>query len=201
MRRHFNKLIVIGGILVLTVAGGSAAFALPSIAKAHAQAVVNKANTNSNSNKSTTNAGQANSQARLMVAKLKVCQNREKTISNIMARIRTRAQNQITLFSGIATRVENFYTKQGKTLSNYNQLVAAVDTAKATASANFNIMSAHGSFSCGANDPKGTVTAFQGYLKTEINDLQNYRTSVKNLIVGVASANGTTVSDSSTSST
>jgi hypothetical protein len=114
-----------------------------------------------------------------------------------MTRIDTRAQNQITLFSTIATRVENFYTKQGKTLSNYTQLVAAVNTSQAQATSNFATVKSSSTFNCSSSNPKGMVTTFQGYLKTEISDLKNFKTAVKNLIVGVASANGVSVSASS----
>ena len=57
-------------------------------------------------------------------------------------------------------------------------------------------MNSSGTFSCSLSNPKGMVTSFQGYLKTEITDLQNYRLAVKNLIVAVASANGISVSTS-----
>lgn len=45
--------------------------------------------------------------------------------------------------------------------------------------------------------PKGIVNDFQSSLKLEISYLENYRTAVENLIVGVASAQGVTLSASS----
>ncbi len=204
MRKYLSKLGLISSALALAVVSGSTVFALPAQASVHAQATGNTT-TNSTGSSATssheptqaTNA-QANAQTHLATAQLTACKNRETAITNIMTRIDTRAQNQITLFSTIATRVENFYAKQGKTLSNYDQLVAAVSATQTQANADFGTMQTNSTFSCNSSNPKGTVTAFQTYLKTEITDLQNYRTAVKNLIVGVASVNGVTVSNSST---
>lgn len=137
--------------------------------------------------------GQADGQQRLTAAKLKSCQNRQTAISNIMARIADRGQKQLDLFTTIADKVEAFYTKEGKTLSNYDTLVADVNTEKAAAqTAVDGIKSADTGFDCNSSDPKAFVETFQGSLKSEISALQTYRTSVKNLIVGVKSVVGTT---------
>lgn len=141
--------------------------------------------------------GQANGQQRLTDAKLKSCQNRQTAISNIMARIADRGQKQLDLFTTIADRVETFYTKEGKTLNNYDTLVADVNTEKAAAqTAVDSIKSADTGFDCNSSNPKAFVETFQGSLKSEISALQTYRTSVKNLIVGVKSVVGTTSSAS-----
>src|ERR1700757_77598 len=63
-------------------------------------------------------------QTRLADAKLKACQNREKAITNIMSRLADRGQKQLNLFSTIADKVEAFYSAKGKTVSNYDALVA-----------------------------------------------------------------------------
>ena len=213
MQKHFKKLGIVASVLALGAIVSSTTLALPPQANTHAQSatVTHNVNQGSSHGLSTTNqntnnssqqsGGQVNAQTHLAVGQLKACQNRESAVNNIMSRIDTRAQNQINLFSTIATRVENFYVKQGNTLANYNQLVLAVNTAKSNAEADFGTLSSGSTFSCTANNPKGVVNAFQGYLKTEISDLQTFRTSVKNLIVGVASANGTTVSTSNQSQT
>lgn len=204
MRKHVNRLGFIGSTLALVIVSGSGVFALPAQASVHAQSSVNNttpASTDTTTTGTGSTAGQSDGQARLDAAKLRVCQNRETAINNIMSRINTRAQNQLTLFGTIATRVEGFYTSKGKTVSNYDQLVAAIATAKTQATTDLNTLQSNSTFSCSSSDPKGMVTAFQGYLKTEITDLQNYRTAVKNLIVAVASANGETVSNSSQSTT
>lgn len=188
MRKHINKLGLASSVLSLAMVASSAVFALPPQASSHANAA---------SNPGTSQA--ANGQSHLAAAQLNACQHRETSVKNIMTRIDTRAQNQLTLFGTIASRVENFSTTKGKTVANYDQLVASINSAKTQAQTDLSTLQTNSTFSCSANDPKGMVTAFQGYLKTEITDLQNYRTAVKNLIVAVASANGETVSASSQS--
>lgn len=152
-------------------------------------------NSNATSGSSQAADHQAAAQTRLAAAKLKACQNREKAITNIMARISDRGQKQLDLFSTIAARTEAFYTDKGKTLSNYDALVSDVNAKQAAAqSAVSSTDSSGGGFSCDGSDPKGFVNSFKGSLKSEISALQAYRTSVKNLIVGVKSVEGTTSS-------
>lgn len=190
MQKHFRKISLVGTVFALAFAGTSSVMALPAQANVHAQA----SGTATSTGVDQTTTGSTNGQAHLTAARLRACQNRETAINNIMTRIDTRGQNQLTLFGTIATRVENFYTQKGKTLSNYDQLVATVNDAAMKANTDLSTLKTNSTFSCSANDPKGMVTAFQGYLKTEISDLQGYRTAVKNLIVGVAKAQGVTLS-------
>lgn len=209
MNKHITKLGLVSSALILAAIGSTTVFALPSQATVHAQgsasvsgsANASASSSGSGSSKLPTQAvsGKANGSAHMTAGKLRACQNRQNAITNIMTRIDTRAQNQITLFSTIATRVETFYTKQGKTLSNYSQLVAAVNTTQAQATSDFATVKTNSTFSCSSSNPMGMVMSFQGYLKTEISDLKNFKTAVKNLIVGVASANGVSVSASSQS--
>ena len=129
-------------------------------------------------------------QARLEAAKLKACENREARIEAIMARSITRAEKQLALFTTIAERVKAFYAEKGRVVANYDELVAAVDDAKAEAEANLETLKIL-EFDCSAEDPKGDVEAFKLALKSINQDLKDYRTSVKNLIVGVKSAQST----------
>lgn len=136
----------------------------------------------------------ADARGKLATAKLRVCENRQKAITNIMSRIADRGQKQLTLFTTIATRVETFYTDKGKTLSNYDTLVADVNATQAAAqTAVDTIKSASTGFDCNGTDPQGFVSSFKDSLKSEISALQDYRTSVKNLTVGVKSVQSTTV--------
>lgn len=200
MSKHINKLGLIGTALALLWVSGSTVLALPPQANAHAQAANGNAASNSSAGAGQAANGQANGQAHLAAAQLKACQNRQSAINTIISHIDTRAQNQLTLFTTIATRVESFYTSKGKTVSNYDQLLSAISAAKNQAETDLSAMQSNSNFSCSSNDPKGMVSLFQNSLKTEITDLQNYRTAVKNLIVAVASANGVTVSSSNQSS-
>ncbi len=138
---------------------------------------------------------------KLPEVKLKVCQIREKSIDNIMSRIAERGQKQLDLFTTIATRVETFYTTKGKTLSNYDALVADVNAKKAAAQAAVDqVKSDKANFKCDGTDPKGAADSFKNDLKLEISALKDYRTSIKNLIVGVKSVQSTTTSSNSSTS-
>jgi len=136
-----------------------------------------------------------NKENRLSAAKQKVCENRKTKIEAIMQRSITRAGRQITLFDTIATRVEDFYARKGKTLSNYDELVASVNGAKAAAQANLETLKSQVALDCTGTDPKGQVEAFKTALHSVNQDLKTFRTAVKNLIVGVKSVQGTTSSE------
>lgn len=182
--RIFSKLgIAAVGLLAITVVGVSAL-------------AVGAANSHASANAQTQTADPGSQGAtRLADAKLKACQNREKTINNILGRIANRGQKQLDLFTAIATRVKTFYTDKGKILSNYDALVADVDAKKAAAQTTVDTIKATSvTFKCDGTDPKGAVELFKDNLKAEIAALKDYKTAVKNLIVGVKSVQGTTSS-------
>jgi hypothetical protein len=139
---------------------------------------------------------QANRQNRLAANKLRVCEQRKTRITNIMNRAVTRAERQLNLFSTIAERVKTFYTEKGRVVANYAELVAAVDAAKAKAEADIAALKDLEPFACDSDDPKGQAEAFKLALTTVRKDLKDYRTAVKNLIVGVKSANSAATGDS-----
>ena len=199
MRTNIHKLSTAVIALIMVVVGGSTVMALPEQARAHAK----------DASAAATGTSQAvihqqEAKTKLTAAKLKSCQNRQQAIQNIMSRIADRGQKQLTLFTGIATKVENFYTTKGKPLSNYDTLLADVNAKQAAAQSTVDsIKSDSTGFSCDSSDPTGFVNSFKTALKSEILALQDYRTSVKNLIVGVKSVqainadNGNTTGDTS----
>ena len=136
-------------------------------------------------------------QNRLTNAKLKACQARENAI-----KIRSRHLGQLATtmeekFDAIAQRVEDYYTSKvvpsGKTVVNYNALVADIQTKKtAVQTALSQAQTDSTGFSCTGNDPKGQMTQFRKDMQAVIQALKDYRTSIKNLIVAVHSVTGTT---------
>ncbi len=130
-------------------------------------------------------------QHRLDANKLRVCENRKTRVTAIMNRSILRAERQLALFDTIAQRVEAFYVEKGYSVANYDELVAAVTAAKAEAEANLETLKGLEPFDCSSEDPKGQIEEFKLALKSIRKDLKDYRTSVKNLIVGVKSANST----------
>ena len=134
-------------------------------------------------------------QTRLADVKLKVCQQREKTIDNIMTRMGDRGVKQLDVFTKIADRTEVFYDKSGKVLGNYDALVADVNAKKADAKAAVTAaQSTTVTFKCDGTDPKGAASSFKTSLEAQNQALKAYKTAVKDLIVGVKSVQGTTSS-------
>lgn len=184
------KKVIFKHSLIATMAVFSVAMAVPAVTFA-LPARAEEAQTNATENREA-------AQTRLDNVKLKVCQSREKTVNNILARIADRGQKQVDLFTKIADRTEAFYTEKGKTLSNYDALVADVTAKKAAAQTAVDATKATSvTFACDGTDPKGVVSTFQQQMKTQNEALKAYKTAVKNLIVGVKSVQGTTSSDKS----
>ena len=182
-----NSLVATMTVFTFAIAVPIVAAALPARAE-ESQAVAQEKQTTAANKKEM-------AQTRLTDAKLKACQHREKAITNIMARISDRGQKQIDLFDTIATRTETFYKSKGKVLSSYDSLVADVATKKADAQAAVDsTKSKAAEFKCDGTDPKGVASAFKDNLKTQNDALKAYKTSVKNLIVGVKSVQGSTTS-------
>jgi hypothetical protein len=137
--------------------------------------------------------------AKLDEVKLKTCQAREHGINTKLKRMAARGQKQLEVFTNIATRVEAFKTKNNLNVANYDTLVAAVNSQKEAAVAAVDKVNADSAnFSCTSTDPKGVLQAFQADVKAENTALFNYRQAVKNLLVAVKTASGTTDSDKET---
>lgn len=217
MRKQLRNIGLISVALMLSVAGSSMVFDLipqadalrsvpPSVAQPNTANPQQQAPSNSNKQRGVlnsapphTNSAQPSSSNSISTAnKLRACQNRENAINNIMSRIDIRATNQVNLFSKIASRVEAFYTKQGKTVSNYATLVVSITSAKNKALQDLTTLKTNDHFVCNGSNPREAVLSFQGYLKTAISDLKNYKMTVKNLIVAVAAANNLKISGTQT---
>jgi putative heme degradation protein len=127
-------------------------------------------------------------QAKLPDAKLRICKNRQNSVADIMGRINDRGQKQLDLYTKVSERVQKFYTDKGHTLSNYNELVAAVNAQKAAAQAAVDALARDkAGFSCDNPDPKATATSFKNDQKAVTEALKNYRAAIKALIQGVKS--------------
>lgn len=127
---------------------------------------------------------------KLSAAKLKACENRKANINNRMTRISERATKHLEVFNAISERAQTFYTEKGKTLTNYDQLVANVTAKKAAAeSVIASMTTATTEFTCDGVNPKQTVEEFRTGHKSAITALKEYRTAIKDLIVGIKSVN------------
>lgn len=141
--------------------------------------------------------GRNSAQTRLIEAKLRACQAKEKAIKKRTEQLVKLATTMQEKFDAIAGRVEEYYTSKvvpsGKTVTNYDSLVADIQTKKgavqtALSQAQTNVAS----FSCTSDDPKGQLAQFKDDMRAVKSALKNYRTSIKNLIVAIRSVTGTT---------
>ncbi len=137
---------------------------------------------------------------------LKSCQAREAAIKNRSLHLTKLATGMETKFDAIAGRVEAYYTAKvvpsGKTVSNYNTLVADIQTQKTNIqTAVTKAQNDANSFSCTGSTPKAQMTQFRIDMQSVKGALKEYRTSIKNLIVAVRSITGTENSEGTPSAT
>lgn len=138
-------------------------------------------------------------QARLEAAQLKACEKREKAITNIMARISNRGSRQLEVFTKISDRTQAFYADKGNTLSNYEELVGEVTAKKEAAqTAVAAVTEASDDFTCDGDNPKAVADSFKANKKAMNAALKEYKTAVKDLIVGVKSVQSTTKPEGTT---
>lgn len=183
MQKKQFRLSLLVAILLFFVGGGSGAVL----------AMNDRARDAAENRKAVAQEHKEATQTRLAENKLRVCKAREQRINNIMDRIGDRGQRHIDRIGKIAERVEAFYTKKGKTVSNYDVLVNDVNAKKAAAQNALNEIKADNvEFKCDGSDPKGTAVNFKDDLKKEIKAIKDYKTAVKNLIVAVKSAQSST---------
>lgn len=136
-----------------------------------------------------------NVQTRLQDAKLKACQAREDGIKKRSDQLTKMATNMLEKFDSIAQRVKDYYTSSvvpsGKTVSSYDDLVADISAKKvAVQTALIKAQNDVTSFNCDDNDPKGQMMTFREDMQGVKQELKDYRTSIKDLIVAVHSVTG-----------
>jgi len=135
---------------------------------------------------------------------VRACQARESAIKTRMTRLTNLAANMETKFDSIAGRVKNYYTSKvlpsGKTVANYDSLVANIATQKtAVASALTQAQANINSFNCASGNAKAQLTQFRQDMQAVKSTLKDYRTSIKNLIVAVRSVTGSQNSETESS--
>lgn len=124
------------------------------------------------------------------------CKAKEALIKNLLDKVVSRVNSALTKFDSITSRVKDYYTNKvvpsGKTVPNYENLVADIQDKKTAAEALLATTQADiGAFSCNSSNPKGQIAKIRGDVKNLKKALKDYRTSVKNLIVAVRSITGT----------
>lgn len=129
-------------------------------------------------------------QTRLAGGLLKACQAHEEVIQTRLANLLRYANTMLETFDRISERVQTFYTDKvvptGKTVSNYDALLADIQAKKTIVQDDLKITQddANG-FLCTGIDPKGHLTQFRTDMQEVKGSLKNYRTAIKDLIVAV----------------
>ena len=152
--------------------------------------------TNSNTNSDTNKSSSAHT-------KEQECAAREDSIKTRSEHLNELAQNIETKFSNIEQKVEDYYTTKvlpsGKSVSNYDALIGEVDTEKSDVGTKLSDdTSSIESFTCTQSNPKSQLLTYNTNMKDTISQLRNYRNSIKNLIVAVATSSSQGKSSSGT---
>lgn len=140
---------------------------------------------------------------RLKDKRLKTCQIHEDEIKKRHKRLEDISSKMFNVFDETAKRVEDYYKNKvvpsGKSLPNYDALVNDVVAKKAAVrTALTNTQNDIAGFTCTADNPKAQITQYRLDMQTVKKALQDYRTSIKNLIVAVRTLVGGTPAPSGT---
>lgn len=131
--------------------------------------------------------------------KEKVCENRKELAEKRANHVSDLTNKTVDVFSNIASKVEKYYTEKlvpsGKTLPNYDSLVADIDAKKAALlTALNNAKSDIPTVNCESGEVRTDITHFKTDTSKVRIALQEYRKSINNLIVAVRSLTGKTES-------
>ncbi len=133
---------------------------------------------------------------KLAGAKQKACENHQTTINRLMSVMDTRRQKTFDRITQVTTAVEAFYTKNKLSVSNYTDLVATVDAAKAVAQTAMASQKAIPELDCSGDHPRADVTDFKQKRADSIDAMKAYRDAVKALVQAVKTAADTAKGDS-----
>mgnify|MGYP001613499081 CR=1 FL=1 len=126
----------------------------------------------------------------LTEARLKLCEARQKGISQRVKFMLERGKVIHTGHEKIYARVDKFYNEKlvpnGHTLSNYADLKAEVEANKANVQTLLDAAKESGtSFECNSDDPKGQIDAFHDDVKALIEANNAYKESVHTFVKAV----------------
>jgi len=127
--------------------------------------------------------------------RMQACKAREVSIKNRMNHLTQLATEMQAKFDRHAQKVEDYYNNKvvpgGKTVDNYDELVASIDAQKtAVTDALGEAQTTADAFSCENGKPKEQVKQFREDMQTAKRALKAYRSAIKDLIVAIRSVNG-----------
>lgn len=129
-------------------------------------------------------------QVRLQGTKLQACQAVSVSVVARSTHLANLATQMEKTFTSIADSVEQYYLRKvvptGTTLSSYDTLVADISTKESAVAPLVQTARTDAtSFSCTGNNPAAALTQYRTDMQAVLKGLQDYRTSIKNLIVAV----------------
>jgi len=129
--------------------------------------------------------------------KKQICEKQQSSINTVMDNMDKRRQNAFEHISKVSDAVQAFYVKKQLHVDNYNDLIAAIATAKAAADSAMKGQLSVPQLDCTSDHPRVDVQTFKDKRKASINANGAYRDAVKNLITAVKAALKTDKGDAS----
>lgn len=128
----------------------------------------------------------------------KVCEQRKVSINNKVTAFSKSADNILTRFDVVYTRVKAFKTDKKADVANYDALIAAADAKQAAATeAVAALKETSTTFDCASTDPAQTLATIKAATVDARTALKEYRTSIKNIVVALAQVQKNTGDQSS----
>ena len=123
-------------------------------------------------------------------ARQKVCTTRKDTLQKRLNNKATAAKKHKEAFDKIFLRVTTFYEQKGLSVSDYDQLVAAVTTAQNKANSEVDALSSYDTnIDCSTPNVADTVSGFRTTLTQTRDALKAYKSALSDLIKAVHQAN------------
>jgi hypothetical protein len=118
------------------------------------------------------------------------CEARVNAVENRMNSLIKLVENMLRVFDAHSTRVQEYYLNTvvaaGLTVENYDELLANIAAKKAVVQTTLvNVQADADEFNCELGDPKTYIDDFRADMLMVKSALQDYRESIKNLIVAV----------------
>jgi hypothetical protein len=124
----------------------------------------------------------------ILTGRYQSCQAREAAIKARSENLVNFSKRLITTFDKISTKVQEYYQAKKLNVPNYSALVADIALKKtAVQNALVKAQAVLVNFNCAAGNPKTSVQSFNENMKLVNTALNNYKTSVRKLIVAVRS--------------
>lgn len=122
--------------------------------------------------------------------RMRSCEARALAVQTRLSQLLRLTTNMLDVFNTHAKRIMDFYTNvilpSGKTVPNYDTLIANIDTKKtAVETAWTKAKAGADAFSCTTGDPRQLLNQFRLDMIATKRALKDYRTAIKNLIVAV----------------